>query len=161
MLKKILIGLLIVLIIAQFFQPPHNNGQADGPNDLAHAVIVPAPVHSLLKTACYDCHSDQTNYPWYSKITPVNWWLKNHIDDGKKELNFSHFASYDAKRRDKKLHEIIETVKEHEMPLPSYLWIHNEAELTDEQRRQITDWASSVRDPRAVEQEKQEEKESH
>lgn len=145
MLKKILLGLLIVLIIAQFIQPPKNKGAAATTSDITHAVQIPDSVMFLLKTACYDCHSNSTNYPWYSKITPVNWWLKNHIDDGKKHLNFSVFKEYDLKKQDHKLEEIIETVKEHEMPLKSYLWIHSEARLTDSQRATITTWASNAR----------------
>lgn len=145
MLKRILLVLLILIIVAQFIQPSHNNGNASGPKDITHVVAVPDEVMGLLKTSCYDCHSDHTNYPWYSKITPVNWWLKDHINDGKKELNFSQFATYKAKRMDKKLDEIAEQVKEHEMPLNSYLWIHKEARLTDEQRGQITQWVSDAR----------------
>ena len=145
MLKKILLGLLFILIIIQFIQPQKNNGVAETPKDIAHTVMVPDTVLGLLKTACYDCHSDHTNYPWYSKITPVNWWLSNHINDGKKHLNFSSFGNYDAKRMDKKLDEIIETVKEHAMSLESYLWIHNEAKLTDAERVMITDWAGKAR----------------
>jgi hypothetical protein len=145
MLKKILLGLLIVLIIAQFFQPSHNNGTALGAQDITHVVTVPDSVMNLLKTACFDCHSNHTNYPWYSKITPVNWWLNNHINGGKRHLNFSTFASYDLKRKDRKLDEVAETVKEHGMPLSSYLWIHNEARLTDAQRGMITSWVAEAR----------------
>ena len=145
MLKKVLLILLVLLIIAQFFQPPHNNGSAVNASDITHAVQVPDTVTSLLKTACYDCHSDHTNYPWYSKITPVNWWLNNHINEGKRELNFSVFNSYSYKRKGKKLDEIDKQVEKHEMPLKSYLWIHNEAELNDAQRKMIIDWAETAK----------------
>jgi len=145
MLKKILIGLVVVIIIAQFFQPSKNNGSAASATDITNAVQVPDSVMSLLKTACYDCHSNSTNYPWYSKITPVNWWLKNHIDEGKKHLNFTIFKEYDLKKQDHKLEEVMETVKGHSMPLESYLWIHKEAKLTDAQRAMITTWAAKAR----------------
>ena len=91
MKKKILIGILVLLIVVQFIQPDLNKGSASSAQDVTHVVNVPDSVMSLLKTACYDCHSDNTRYPWYSKITPLNWWLKDHVDDGKKELNFSQF----------------------------------------------------------------------
>ena len=145
MLKKILIGLLVVFIIAQFFRPGHNEGAALGAQDISHVVTVPDSIMLLLKTACFDCHSYHTNYPWYSKITPVNWWLKNHIDEGKKHLNFSDFANYNLKKKDHKLEEIAETVKEHAMPLSSYLWIHKEARLNDAQRATITNWITTAR----------------
>lgn len=143
MLRKILLVLLVLLIIAQFIRPPHNNGVAASSNDIMHSINVPDSVAGLLQTACYDCHSDHTKYPWYSKITPVNWWLHNHITDGKKELNFSVFSTYSYRRKGKKLHEIAETVEKNEMPLDSYLWIHKEAKLNEAQRKMIVEWAKN------------------
>lgn len=146
MLKKILLGLLIVLIIAQFFQPSKNKGVAASEKDITHVVQVPDTVMSILKRACYDCHSNHTNYPWYSKVTPVNWWLKNHIDEGKKRLNFSDYASGNFKRKIRKLEEIAELVEKHEMPLSSYAWIHKESRLNDAQRKLIIDWANTAKE---------------
>src|SRR6478735_5420860 len=117
MLRKILLILLIVIIIAQFIRPPHNNGNAASANDITHAVQVPDSVMSLLKIACYDCHSDHTRYPWYNNITPVNWWLHNHVTEGKRHFNFSQFNTGSFKRRAKRLDEVAETVEKHEMPL--------------------------------------------
>lgn len=145
MLKKILLGLLVLLIIAQFFQPAKNNGTSAAATDISHVVMVPDSVERLLQVACYDCHSNGTRYPWYSRITPVNWWLKNHIDEGKRELNFSIFSTYNARRKMKKLEEVGEQIKEHEMPLPSYLWIHKDAKLSDQQRSVLVNWASAAR----------------
>ena len=145
MLKKILLGLLIVLIIAQFIQPPKNNGSAASANDITHSVQVPDTVMALLKVACYDCHSNTTIYPWYSRITPVNWWLHNHIKEGKGHLNFSEFTGT-YKRKMRKLEESAELTEKHEMPLNSYLWIHNEADLTDAQRKLVVDWANMARE---------------
>jgi hypothetical protein len=137
MFKKILIGLLIVFLLSQFIRPPHNNGDASSPNDITHMVNVPDTVMSLLKVACYDCHSNHTDYPWYSKITPVNWWLNNHIVDGKRHFNFSNFSSSSYKKMTKKMDEVGETVEKHEMPLNSYTWIHKDARLNDAQRKLI------------------------
>jgi len=144
MFKKILLGLLIVIIIAQFFQPPHNKGAAATGNDISHFVAVPDSVMALLKTACFDCHSNNTRYPWYSKITPVNWWLNDHINEGKRHLNFSEFkGSY--KRKMKKLEETSELTEKHEMPISSYLWIHEDARLSEALRKMIVDWANNSR----------------
>jgi hypothetical protein len=99
---------------------------------------------TLLKVACYDCHSNSTIYPWYSRITPVNWWLYDHIKEGKRELNFSEFTgSY--KRKMRKLEETAEQTEKHEMPISSYLWLHKEARLNDAQRKLIADWANNAR----------------
>lgn len=145
MLKKILIVILVLLIIGQFIQPAKNNGTAEASTDIAHTVTVPDSVMALLKISCYDCHSNHTTYPWYNKITPVNWWLKNHIDEGKRELNFSEFANYNSRRKGKKLEGISDEVEKHDMPLKSYLLIHNNAKLNDAQRKMIMDWAASAR----------------
>ena len=133
--------ILVVVIIAQFIQPPSNDGSAETAGDISHIVPVPDSMMSLLKTSCYDCHSNHTNYPWYSRITPVNWWLYDHIEEGKRELNFSTIASANFKRKARKMKEIAEQVEKHEMPLASYLWIHSEAKLSESQRKMVIDWA--------------------
>lgn len=144
MLKKILIGLLIIFLLSQFIRPPHNNGDASSPSDITHMVTVPDSVMNLLNIACYDCHSNHTEYPWYSKITPVNWWLNNHIVEGKRHFNFSNFSGSSYKRMIKKMEEVGETVEKHEMPLNSYLWIHKDARLNDAQRKMIINWAKAA-----------------
>jgi len=146
MLRKVLIGLLIVLIVAQFFQPAKNNGRAQTTTDITHVVPVPDTVLALMKIACYDCHSDSTRYPWYNHITPVNWWLKDHIDEGKRHINYSHYVEGSYKRKIKHLDETAEQVEKHEMPIGSYLWIHTDARLTDAQRKLIIDWANNAKE---------------
>jgi Haem-binding domain len=145
MFKKILLVLLIVLIGVQLIQPPHNNGSAESAMDITHAVQVPDTVMALLKIACYDCHSDYTRYPWYSKITPVNWWLNNHIKGGKRNLNFSEFNKGSFRRKIHKLEETADQVEKHQMPIGSYLWIHKDARLNEAQRKTIIDWTNNAR----------------
>ena len=145
MARKIVIIALIVLLIGQLFQPPLNSGNALSSTDIYHAVTVQDSIRNMLQAACFDCHSNHTNYPWYSKVTPVNWWLNHHIEEGKRELNFSTFAKGSFKRKSKKLEETAEQVKKHEMPLDSYLWIHRDARLTESQRKMIVDWALSAK----------------
>ena len=146
MLKRILLGLLIVLVLVQFIQPPKNNGHAQTATDITHVVPVPDTVLALMKVACFDCHTDSTRYPWYNHITPVNWWLKNHIDDGKRHINYSHYTEGSYKRKIKHLEETAEQVEKHEMPISSYLWIHTDAKLTEAQRKLIIDWANASKD---------------
>src|SRR5689334_19634126 len=104
-MKRALLIIIIVLILIQFIQPPHNDGPVYAATDITHAVQVPDSVMTLLKVSCYDCHSDHTTYPWYSKITPVNWWLQNHIAGGKRHLNFTEFTGTSYKRMARRLEE--------------------------------------------------------
>ena len=143
-LKHSLALIIILLIVIQFVQPSKNNGSAQSTTDITKAVQVPDTVMSLLKTACYDCHSDSTRYPWYNHITPVNWWLRNHINEGKRHLNYTEFNTGTFKRRMRRLDETAEQVEKHEMPISSYLWIHQDARLSDAQRKLIIDWAKSA-----------------
>ena len=150
MLKKILKRtfqiLLLAFIVIQFIRPAKNKSSGISANDITKAYPVPENVQAILKSSCYDCHSNNTVYPWYSQIQPVAWWLNNHIQDGKKELNFSEFASYRIGRQYRKLDEVNKQVKEDEMPLESYLWIHKYAKLYDAQKLTLANWVTSVRD---------------
>ena len=147
MRKKIVLLILGILVVIQFIRPARNSGNADTVQDISHVTQLTPEIKALLKTSCYDCHSNHTNYPWYATINPVGWWLGNHIKEGKEELNFSEFASYTAKRQDHKLEEIAEEVKEGHMPLPSYTWIHTYARLNPDQAKQLIDWANAQRKP--------------
>jgi hypothetical protein len=142
-MKKFLLILLVVLILIQFIQPPHNNGSAASATDITHVVPVPDSVMAILQRSCYDCHSNHTVYPWYSKITPVNWWLNNHINGGKRHLNFSEYTTGTFKRKIKRLDEVGETVEKHDMPLDSYLWIHKDAKLSEAQQQVLINWSKA------------------
>ena len=145
MIKKILIGLLLVLVAIQFIRPAKNQSAELSANDISRAYPVPADMQDLLKTSCADCHSNNTVYPWYCNVQPVAWWMANHVNDGKKELNLSEFAAYSPKKQAHKLKEVIEQVKEEEMPLNSYTWVHKNAKLTNEQRLALSSWADALR----------------
>lgn len=139
--KKILIVLLIVIVIIQFIRPERNLGKRETEN----TIFVNAQVGSILQNSCYDCHSNYTNYPWYTNIQPIGWWMNNHVKEGKDELNFSEFESYSLKRRLHKLEEIKEMVEEDEMPLPSYTFIHRDALLTAEEKEILYKWVAETR----------------
>jgi hypothetical protein len=140
--KQIFISLLTLLIIIQFIRPDRNSGNAASSNDITHFTTVSPEVKSILEVSCYDCHSDHTEYPWYTNIQPVGWWMNDHVEEGKREINFSQFNSYRIKRKMRKFHEIAEQVEEKEMPLNSYLWIHKNAKLTASQAKLLIDWAN-------------------
>ncbi|MGB4775093.1 MAG: heme-binding domain-containing protein [Daejeonella sp.] len=143
--KKILLILFIAFILIQFIRPEKNLSAGQAPDDIFNRYPATGNVKHLVITACYDCHGNNTNYPWYATIQPVAWWLTRHVKQGKRHLNFNEFAKYTAKRADHKLEEVIDEVNEDKMPLKSYTFIHRNAELTKAQRKEITDWAAATR----------------
>jgi len=143
-MKKIFLFLFVVLVIIQFIRPSENHSDKLSKNDITLHYTVPDTVLAILKTSCYDCHSNNTRYPWYNKIQPVAWWLSSHVKDGKRELNFSEFASYPLTKQAKKIKNTVREVKGGEMPLDSYLWIHKDAKLEQGQKDTLIQWANSL-----------------
>src|SRR5690606_7126575 len=145
LLKKILIALLAVFVIAQFFRPEKNEGDRAS-MDAFYAETNPSPeVKRILEVSCNDCHSNVTKYPWYNHITPVNYWLASHVNDGKKHFNISNWEGSPTKRKDHKFEELIEMLENKEMPLESYTYTHTDAKLTDSQINAVVNWAKLVR----------------
>ena len=144
-IKKILLLALVALILAQFFGPDRNEGEIASIDGFIADTNPPDDVHITLKQACFDCHSEKTRYPWYNRITPINYWIADHIRHGKGEFNVSEWDSYSDKKKDHKLEELIEEVKEKHMPLDSYTWMHADARLTDEQIKAVIEWADRAR----------------
>jgi len=143
-LKKILISLLVVLVIAQFFGPEKNDGDMATVASFLVETNPPQDVKKILETTCFDCHSAKSTYPWYNAITPVNYWLDEHIQDGKKHLNFSKWNEYSLKKKEHKMDELHEEVEEGEMPLNSYTWTHSEANLSPAQIAAVVTWGKKV-----------------
>jgi hypothetical protein len=145
-LKRFFLVLLIIFIGIQFFRPTKNKSEGIGAKDITTKYAIPNDVQAILKTSCYDCHSNNTIYPWYAEIQPVAWWLNDHIKDGKKDLNFSEFASYQIRKQYRKLEEVAEMVKDNKMPISSYTLIHKDAVLNDQQKLTLYNWVQTVRD---------------
>lgn len=145
---KFIFWVLLLLFVALQLIPRNNdnNGVAVDQASLEVVHQVPQEVAAVLQASCYDCHSNHTNYPWYSQIQPVARWLNDHIEEGKAELNFSTFGTYSLKRQYHKLEEIAEQVEEKEMPLSSYTLIHQNAQLNAEQVQLLSAWATNLRD---------------
>ena len=139
--KKLFWGIGIVLIGIQFVRIDKENPISDASNDISQIVDIPDEVVTILRTSCYDCHSNETVYPWYSNVAPVSWWLKQHVNEAREELNFSQWGEYSVKRKNHKFEEIAEEVEEAEMPLPSYLVLHSESSLSQKQLLLLTSWA--------------------
>lgn len=146
-MKKVLLVLGAILVIIQFIRPAQNNSD-DQTNHVLKKYPGPYYVEGILKDACNDCHSNKTEYPWYANIQPVGWWMSNHVNDGKRHLNFSDFTSRKIAIQNHKFEEVIETVEEGEMPLASYTYLgrHPEAKLTAEQKQALIDWAQRSMD---------------
>jgi hypothetical protein len=144
-LKIAVIAVVVILIVAQFVRPDRTNPPVDPAATLYAATEVPADVKSILDRSCSDCHSNQTTYPWYSQVTPVNWWLADHIAEGRRELNVSEYNTYQPRKKAKKLEEICEQVKTGEMPLPSYTIIHRDAALTQSDIETLCNWTNAER----------------
>jgi len=145
MKKKIIIGLIAFLVLIQFVRVDKTNPPVEIQNDFITLTNAPEEIVSLLKTACYDCHSNETTYPWYFNIAPISWWAKEHVNDGRKHLNYSIWGTYKKERQDHKLEEMYSEVEEGEMPLSSYTIMHGEAKLTPEQKTALTEWLKTVK----------------
>jgi len=144
MLKKILYALLLIVIIIQFYRPEKNISTEIPITDFLTVTKANDDISSLIKSSCYDCHSNNTKYPWYAEVSPLSWWISGHVDHGKEELNFSEWSTYSEKRKSKKLKEMIEEVEERKMPLDSYLPMHPEAKLSDQQIDQLVNWVKTL-----------------
>lgn len=143
-IRYILIGLLIALIIIQFFQIDKGNPESVATKDFLRIENADEELSDLIRSACYDCHSNQVTYPWYTKIQPVGWWVKGHVKGGVKHLNFSEWGDYNPKKRTHKLEECVEVMEEGRMPLKSYTWMHPKAKLSDLESRTLKEWFASL-----------------
>ena len=135
--------LLVALIIMQFFPIDKTNPTADASLDLITMENPPQEIAMMLKGACYDCHSNNTKYPWYTSVAPISWWVKGHIDHGRDEINFSEWGNYKADKANHYLEESAEVVEEKRMPLTPYLILHPEAKISEEQRATLAQWFKS------------------
>ncbi len=139
-LKRIGIAFIVLFIVIQVFRINKTITPVNEQTDFMAVTQTNPEVATILKNACYDCHSNQPTYPWYTSVAPVSWWIKNHINEGSKHLNFSIWQTYTVKRKDHKLEECVEMIEEGEMPMNSYTWMHPEAKLTDAQKQLLIDW---------------------
>lgn len=140
MIKKIVIGIMSLLVVIQFFRIDKTNPKIVVENDFISQTNPPENIAKLIKTSCYDCHSNESKYPWYTNFAPISWMIKQHINEGREELNFSEWGIFKEKRKKHKLEECYELIEEGEMPLTSYLIAHGEAKLSAEQKKDLINW---------------------
>ena len=148
--KKILLVSGILFIALQFIRPARNKSSQVLTTDISKVVTIPDTVLTLLKNACYDCHSNNTDYPWYSNIQPMGWLMAYHIKQAKNELNFSEFGSYSQRRQLSKLDGIANSIKDDIMPLKSYKIMHKSAQLSTDEKSLLINWAQQSIDSLSV-----------
>lgn len=144
-MKKIFYVVLLAFILIQFFQIDKTNPPINEGVDFINIKKTPEPIADLIKNTCYDCHSFETKYPWYSNLQPIGWFLQNHYTEGRKHLNFSNFATYTSEKQAHKLEEAVELIENKEMPLDSYVIGHPEANLSTEDRKVLVDYFKKER----------------
>ena len=142
-MKKIVLGFLVVLILIQFIRPEKNES-SDMTNHISQVVDIPSEVNEIIKTSCADCHSNFTKYPWYSEIAPISWYLAQHVKEGKEHLNFSEWTTYNKNQQSHIQKDLEEVLESHEMPLKSYLIMHEEAKLSKEQNETLLNWVKTI-----------------
>jgi hypothetical protein len=145
-MRKFFIVLIILvggLIVLQFFRPEKNLGDLDSEMDFLQVSMVPDTLASVFLNSCYNCHSNHTRYPWYNNISPLSWYLNQHILEGKAHLNFSSWGTLDKAQKISILDEICEECKNGAMPLKSYIMVHRHAKLGPDEIEAICEWAES------------------
>ncbi len=143
MVKKTLIFLLIVLVGMQFYRPEKNNAEYRDVTAFEKETQASKSIVAILESKCYDCHSNKTEYPWYAEVAPISYWIADHVEEGNEHFNVSKWNSYDAKKKDHKLDELIEEVEEGHMPESSYTLMHGE--ISEEEKSALIQWAKKAR----------------
>ena len=146
LLKRIVLGLLIVVAGMQFFRPDRTNPPVTAGGTVQATATVPPDVDAVLKRACYDCHSNETRWPWYSAVAPMAWGVANHVTEGRAEMNFSDWGSYPSRKRVALLEKMCDEVREGRMPLKQYLWLHRDATLSEADWKSVCDWSMEEAD---------------
>ncbi len=139
-IRRVVLGLVVLGVAIQLYRPARTNPAADPANTLTATTAVPADVAAVLKRSCYDCHSNETRWPWYSNVAPLSWGVIGHVTEARSHYNFSEWGTYTPAKRATLLENMCGEVREGGMPLLSYLLLHPDARLSDADRKAICDW---------------------
>lgn len=145
-LKIILLVLLVAFVGIQFMPTERNQSDVVPQTDFMEVNHVPKDIQKQLQVSCYDCHSNNTKYPWYNTIQPIAWFLEHHINEGKGELNFNEWGSYSNRRKNSKLKSIISQIEDNKMPLKSYTFIHSNSIFTNTEKQEIIKYFNQLKD---------------
>ncbi len=149
-LKHLTLGTLVVGLAVQLHRPARTNPPVDPGRTVAATASIPAEVSSILRRSCFDCHSNETRWPWYSAIVPMSWAVAGHVTEGRETMNFSEWGAYPPRKRVAMLEKMCDEVREKKMPLPSYLILHSEARLAEADWQAICDWSMDEAERLAV-----------
>jgi hypothetical protein len=148
MLHAVRIGLVLLLAIfigIQLAPMERANPPFDPKLRIEHHVNVPPDVQAILDRSCKDCHSDETVWPWYSRVAPASWLLVNHVRDGREQMNLSEWGAMDSDAAKDVLIEVCRQIKKGQMPVPSYAWIHRSAALSPSDVTTLCTWSDATR----------------
>jgi len=145
-LARTVLILLGLFVVSQVFRPELTNPTSDPALSIRNYKGIPPEVVSKMESVCFDCHSNETRWPWYSYVTPVNYLIASDVSNGRRHVNFSEWNNYSPGRLKSILDNIYDQVYNHDMPLPKYKWMHPAARLTDAEVKMICDWASGEED---------------
>ena len=145
-LKWIAIVLVVIFIGIQFVRPARTNPQVDESQTIFARTQMTPEVSAILDRSCRDCHSNKTVWPWYTNVAPISWWLSNHVSHGRNDLNISEWGRLDQDRQDRKLRQICDEVSDNMMPLSSYLPMHPQARLSEQDKKTLCDWTEAERE---------------
>jgi len=143
-LRILFILLIAAFVVMQFFGIDRTNPEFDPENDFLSMEKPPAELEKLVKASCYDCHSNQTKWPWYSYVAPVSWLIDEHVTDGRDNVNLSEWGEYELEDRAYIIEEMIEEIEDGEMPFPGYDKLHPDANLSEEQKQALFKWLRSI-----------------
>lgn len=142
---KVILGIILLLALAQFKRINKTNPPAVQANDFLHLTMAPQDIAALIQNGCYDCHGNTTEYPWYTNVAPLSWWIEGHIRNARKKINFSTWADYDSDQQRHNIEECIEVIEENRMPAKSFRFMHPEAKYTEAQKTAILDWLRTLK----------------
>ena len=146
LLKRIVLGLVVIVAGLQLFRPERTNPPVNPAQAVQAAAVVPPEIDAILRRSCYDCHSSETRWPWYSAVAPMAFGVVEHVTEGRAELNFSEWGAYAPKKRTGLLEKMCEEVREGKMPLKQYLWLHRAATLSEADWKSVCDWSADEAD---------------
>jgi|SRR5215813_2086598 len=139
----IVVGCLFIAI--QFKRPARTNPTVDESQTIFVRTQMPPQVHQILNRCCADCHSNKTVWPWYTNVAPVSWFITNHVDQGRQDMNFSEWGKYDQHRQEKRLQAMCDLAKDGSMPLSSYTPLHAGSKPSAEDVKALCTWTEAER----------------
>jgi hypothetical protein len=142
-MRNLFLIVLVVFVLIQFIIPEKNDSKNEM-NAMSTVMEIPVEANRIIQTSCADCHSNSTNYPWYNKIAPASWFLAQHVKKGKEHLNFSEWTAYNKDQKEHILKNLKEVLNEREMPIKSYVLVHKELGLSENQYQILYDWVNTI-----------------